>query len=61
MSSARITYTPRPDATPETELPPLSVVYKFVLDCRAKKEGARLGAPDDPRKDKDARTYSYST
>jgi hypothetical protein len=32
MSSPRITYTPRSDATPETEISTLANVYRFVLD-----------------------------
>ena len=38
MSSARITYTPRPDATPESELDALAAIYKFVLECHATKK-----------------------
>jgi hypothetical protein len=51
MSSPRITYTPRPDATPEAELDALANVYRFVLDCQAKKEGGLATAPDDPKKE----------
>jgi hypothetical protein len=40
MSSARITYTPRPDATPESELDALVAIYKFVLECHASKKAA---------------------
>jgi len=32
MSSPRITYTPRPDATPEAEISTLANVYRLVLD-----------------------------
>lgn len=46
MSSSRITYTPRPDATPETEFSALAAVYKFVL---AKKEAAPESRPDDAK------------
>lgn len=49
MSSPAVAYAPRPDATPETELNALASVYKFVLDCRAKKEGSHPGAPDDAK------------
>jgi hypothetical protein len=38
MTSARITYTPRPDATPEGELNALAACFRFILDCHAKKE-----------------------
>jgi hypothetical protein len=61
MDSPRITYTSRPDATPEAEVNVLANVYRFIFDCHAKKEAARPGGPDDPRKDKDARTYPHST
>jgi hypothetical protein len=40
MDSPRITYTPRPDATPEAELNVLANVYRFILDCHAKKIAA---------------------
>jgi len=42
MSDApNITYTPRPDATPEAELNALCAVYKFVLfDSQASKGGS---------------------
>jgi len=40
MSSARITYTPRPDATPESELDALAAIYKFILECHASKKAA---------------------
>lgn len=35
--SSRITYTPRPDATPEGELNALAAVYAFVLKCGEEK------------------------
>ena len=40
MASSHIKYTPRPDATPETELDALAAMYAFVLECQAKKEAA---------------------
>jgi len=40
MSSARITYSQRPDATSEAKLAVLAAVYKFVLfDSQAKRGG----------------------
>jgi hypothetical protein len=52
MNSPRITYTARPDATPEAELNALAAVYRFVLDCRAKKEGGpAFTAPDNDAKE----------
>ena len=31
MDKPRVTYTPRPDATPEAELSALAAVYRFLL------------------------------
>jgi hypothetical protein len=43
MDRVKVTYTPRPAATPETELSTLAAVYKFVLfDSQA-----RRGDPHD--------------
>ena len=47
MSNPPIVYAPRPDATPEGELNALANVYRFILDCHAKKEATRPGGPDD--------------
>ena len=46
---AHIRYAQRPDATPEAELSALAAVYRFVLDCRAKKEAATspVNRPND--------------
>ena len=43
MSSAHVSYSLRPDATPETELSALIAVYKFVL---AKKNAASVTSTD---------------
>jgi len=40
MDSPRMTYTSRPDATPEAELNVLANVYRSILDCHAKKMAA---------------------
>jgi hypothetical protein len=61
MSSPRIAYSARADATPEAELSALAAVYRFVLDCRAKKEAAPESRPNDARKDQDAGTYPHCT
>ena len=42
MSNPRITYAPRADATQEAELDALTSVYRFILDCRAKKNAAGM-------------------
>ena len=50
MSSARIVYTPHPDATPEGELSALATVYSFVLRCYEEKKKAVCGdGPDDAK------------
>ena len=57
-----IAYAARPDAIPQAEISALANIYKFVLDCRAKKEAApRQSRPDDARKDQDAGTYTHCT
>jgi hypothetical protein len=50
MHSPKVAYTPRPDAIPESELSALASVYRFILDCHAKKEATRPGGPDDAMK-----------
>jgi hypothetical protein len=50
QAKATITYTPRPDATPETELNALAAVYAFVLDCHSKK----IPAPEPDGRNDDA-------
>jgi hypothetical protein len=47
MDSPRITYTSRPDATPEAELNVLANVYRFILDCHAKKMAAEPDSCND--------------
>jgi hypothetical protein len=49
MSSAHITYSQRPEASAKNEFTALANVYKFVLDCHAKKEATRPGSPDDAK------------
>jgi len=61
MSSPHITYASRPDATPEGELSALAACYRFIFDCRAKKEAATESRPDDARKDQDAGTRPHCT
>jgi hypothetical protein len=61
MSSPRITCTAYPDTNVESGLSALANVYRFVLDCRAKKEAAPKSRPGDARKDQDAGTYPHCT
>lgn len=62
MSSKRVTYASRPDATPEAELDVLASVYSYILRCdearRAEdiKKAARPGGPDDAEESKNDRT-----
>lgn len=56
MPSPVVSYAPRPDATPAAELSALANVYRFVLDCHAKKEDTRPGAPNDGTKSKENST-----
>ena len=48
MSSSRIVYIPRPDATYEAELSALADVYSFAMRCAEEKEkGGPETAPGD--------------
>jgi hypothetical protein len=50
-SKVPITYTSRPNATPEAELSALAAVYKFIFDCHAKKMGRpATSGPNDAMK-----------
>jgi hypothetical protein len=51
MSAPRISYSPRPDATVETEEQVLAAVYRFILDCHAKKKAGGISTGDDARKE----------
>jgi hypothetical protein len=47
MSSARIVYGPRPDATPEAELNTLAAVYGYVLFDSQVRRGGPHDLTDD--------------
>ena len=48
MSDApHLIYTQRADTTAETELNALAAVYRFILDCHAKKVAAELDSCND--------------
>ena len=56
MSSDRIVYVPRPDATLEGEIDALASVYTFVLRVRTKNKAAEdSGGEDDAKGDNHAR------
>jgi hypothetical protein len=46
MGSTRLTYSPRPDATPESELDALAAVYAFVLKCQEQTAAEQSGRDD---------------
>jgi hypothetical protein len=49
MKRSGIVYRHRVDATPEAEISTLTNIYRFVLDCHAKKRGRTLdeSGPED--------------
>jgi hypothetical protein len=54
MNSTHVTYTPRPDATPENGLSTLAAVYTFVLQCHANKNAAESSGGEDDGKGADS-------
>ncbi len=46
MNNPCISYTPRPDTTPEGEVTLLTNVYKFILACHAKKNADGVTSTD---------------
>jgi hypothetical protein len=52
MKSSGIVYRPRACARPETELSALACLYRFVLDCHARKEATRPGSPEAAKETK---------
>ena len=46
--SARLTYAPRPDTTPQAELDALANVYRFLVFEKCK-EAAHPAAPDEAK------------
>jgi hypothetical protein len=62
MNSPHVAYSPRRDATPETELSALCDAYRFILES-AKKRG-RLpdkSGPNDAKGSKDVSRHTHST
>jgi hypothetical protein len=51
VSDARITYTPRSDATPAGELNALAFVYAFVLQKHQERQKAAEPAPEPDGRD----------
>ena len=61
MSEPRISYSGSLDTSPETEATVLCPVYKFVLDCHAKKEAAPESRPDDAERNLSDSASKHST
>ena len=49
MDKPSVTYMPRPDATPESEVNMLANIYRLILDCHAKKMAAEPAPEPDTR------------
>jgi hypothetical protein len=47
VDNPRVTYTLRPDATPEGELNALASIYRFVLDSAINKAGGATSTSGD--------------
>jgi hypothetical protein len=47
VTDAPIAPVPRPETTPEAELRALAAVYRFILDCHARKGVVPAIRPDD--------------
>ena len=45
-----IRYVRRADVTPEAEPSTLANVYRFIIECHAKKEAATENRPEDPER-----------
>ncbi len=58
-STPHTVYTPRPNTVPEGGVASLASVYRFILDCHAKKKAARPGGPDDAEESKNDRTAEF--
>ena len=53
MNNSRIVYVQREGMTPLAELDALSACFRFIIDCRVKKEATRRGSRDDGTKTKE--------
>ena len=57
MAQSKVVYTPRADATPESERSALVAAYRFVMfDCYVGEKDARPGARNDAEGLKNDRT-----
>jgi len=54
QASNNLSYTPCPDATPESELAALVAVYEFILQCHeSRKVADPTGDPNEAKEDND--------
>jgi hypothetical protein len=56
-SSGRISYSPGAGASPDGELNALSVCYRFILDCHARKQV--VGPTEKPNDRDDAKELEH--
>ncbi len=59
MDNPSIAYAPHPDTKPEAQVSALANIFRFVLDCHAKKEATRPGSPDDGTEVKEDSAYEH--
>ena len=52
MSEPAVSYKPRSDTTPESELATLAAVYRFIIDCHATRRPPK-SRPNDGTKVKE--------
>jgi hypothetical protein len=55
MAQSKVVYTPRADATPESERSALVAAYRLILNLHERKKAARPGRPDDAKEIKHVR------
>ena len=54
MDNTHLTYTPLPEATPESELDALAAVFAFVLECHERRKVAdSTGDRNEVKEDED--------
>jgi hypothetical protein len=53
VSEPLVTYEPRPDTKPESERATLAVVYRFIIDCHARRKAAPESRPENPERRSD--------
>ena len=62
MAEPRITYVPRPNATPQGEISALANAYKFILQCgEAKRAATENGGEEYARKEQHHVSQNWKT